>query len=91
MQKLLALLLCGIMLHVTPVHCYVSEIDEESDVVTFVDYCTENEWLWEGVEDWQKYDDACLWMFDCGTEEVTDDIIIRAIYERSDSYGGLCY
>lgn len=82
MNKLIALFLCGILFHITPIHCYVAKIDEECDVVKFVDYDTENEWLWEGVEDWQEYDNAYLWMFDCGTENVTDDIIVRATYER---------
>ena len=61
----------------------VVEVDRDNDTVTCEDY---NGHLWEfyGCEDWEIGDLCNLVMFDCGTAEVTDDVIVRATYERMD-------
>lgn len=82
MLKLLTLLLCGIMsgnmyANLTEVVC----VDRSADVVTCEDY-NGNLWEFYGCEDWYEGDLCNLVIFDNGTAEVTDDIIIRATYER---------
>lgn len=87
MQKILTLLLCGILsrnLYAMP--CYVSEIDTEYGMVCFTDYATGHDWWQDGAEDWQEGDSANLVMFDFMTETIYDDVIIRATYDRPDLY-----
>ena len=84
MRKLLALMLCGVMAqHMYANLTHVVEIDRDADTVLCEDF---NGHLWEfyGAEDWEIGDECNLVMFDCGTAEVTDDMIVRATYERSD-------
>lgn len=84
MQKILMILLCGILSrHLYAMPCYVAEIDEQYDLVCFCDYAYEDDWWWDGVEDWQEGDGANLVMFDNFTpEDKYDDVIIRATYDR---------
>ena len=85
MQKILMILLCGILSrHLYAMPCYVSEIDTEYDMVCFTDYATGHDWWQDGCEDWQVGDECNLVMFDNFTAEVTDDVIVRATYERMD-------
>ena len=84
MRKLLALLLCGILALNTYANLTtVVELDRDADVVTCEDY-NGNLWEFYGVEDWEIGDLCNLVMFDCGTAEITDDVIVRATYERMD-------
>ena len=84
MRKLLALILCGILARNMYANLTtVVELDRDADVVTCEDY---NGHLWEfyGCEDWCEGDLCNLVMFDNFTAEVTDDVIVRATYERMD-------
>ena len=84
MQKILMILLCGIMArHLYAMPCYVSEVDTEYDMVCFTDYATGHDWWQDGCEDWQEGDSANLVMWDYMTENYRlDDVIIRATYDR---------
>ena len=86
MQKLIALILCGIMAeHLYAMPCYVAEVDNTYDMVCFTDYATGHDWWQDGAEDWQEGDSANLVMFDNFTAENRyDDVIIRATYDRPD-------
>ena len=84
MRKLLALILCGILRgNLYANLTKVVHVDRNTDVVTCEDF---NGHIWKfcGAEDWQVGDECNLVMFDCGTEEIADDVIIRETYERSD-------
>lgn len=59
----------------------VTEIDEDNNLVICQDF-SGNEWIFEGIEDWQVYDLCSMLMNDKGTECITDDII------ESCRYGG---
>ena len=85
MQKILMMLLCGIIArHLYAMPCYVSEIDTEYDMVCFTDLATGHNWWQDHVEDWQEGDSANLVMWDFMTETIYDDMIIRATYDRPD-------
>lgn len=58
----------------------VTEIDLESDTVTFTDL-NGNDWIFEGVEDWMIGDTAGLIMDNNETVSIYDDIIISATYQ----------
>jgi hypothetical protein len=58
----------------------VTNIDYDSDIVTFTDLNGE-EWEWEGVEDWMVDDFAAAIMDDNGTPTIYDDSIIKIYYE----------
>ena len=84
MRKLLALILCGILRgNLYANLTTIVEIDHNTDVVICED-CNGHVWEFYGAEDWQVGDECNLVMFDCGTEEIADDVIIRETYERSD-------
>ena len=84
MRKLLTLLICGILARNTYANLTtVVELDRDADVVTCEDY-NGNLWEFYGCEDWEIGDHCNLVMFDCGTAEVADDVIVRATYERMD-------
>ena len=57
----------------------VKSIDEEKDIVTFVDGVG-FEWRWGGVEDWEVGNAAALVLDDMGTESIFDDTITSATY-----------
>ena len=81
-------IMCGILALMLSRHLYANltkivEIDRNTDVVVCED-CNGNLWEFSGAEDWQVGDECNLVMFDCGTEEIADDVIIRETYERSD-------
>jgi hypothetical protein len=59
----------------------VTQIDRESDLVTFTDYAGHS-FSFYGVEDWDIGDLVAAVMDDNGTEIVTDDIIVDVRYER---------
>ena len=84
MNKLIAIILCGIMAQ----HCYanltkVVDIDRNADIVTVEDF-NGHQWKFGGCDDWEEGDMCNLTMFDCGTEDITDDRIMSERYERSD-------
>lgn len=84
MRKLLTLILCGILRgNLYANLTTIVDIDRNTDVVVCED-CNGNLWEFYGAEDWQVGDECNLVMFDCGTDEITDDVIIRETYERSD-------
>ena len=81
-------LLCGILVLMLSQHLYANmttivKIDRNADVVTCVDY---NGYVWEfyGCEDWCEGDLCNLVMYDNMTDRITDDVIVRKIYERMD-------
>lgn len=57
----------------------VVNVDVAADIVTCEDY---NGFLWqfEGAEDWQENDIASFVMFDMGTKNIKDDIILSVKY-----------
>ena len=84
MRKIIALILCGIISQ----HLYgnlttIVEINRNTDVVTCEDYHG-HVWEFYGCEDWCEGDLCNLVMFDNFTTEITDDVIVRETYERSD-------
>ena len=88
MQKILMILLCGILSrHLYAMPCYVAEVDHAENMVCFCDYVTGHDWWQDGCEDWQEGDGANLVMWDYMTENYRlDDVIIRATYDRPDLY-----
>lgn len=80
MQKLIALFLCGILarnLYAMP--AYVAEERHDEGIVVFVDYNTQNKWVYNDPEDrWHYRDTALIIMFDNFTaENYEDDIIVN--------------
>ena len=61
----------------------IIDIDRSAHIVLCVDF-NGNLWEFEEDDDWQIGDYCNLLMHDCGTEEITDDIIVRTYYERVD-------
>ena len=53
---------------------YVTEIDEESDIVYWND--GENLWSFYGIEDWMIGDGVAVIMSDEGTESIKDDRMV---------------
>lgn len=53
----------------------VTEVNTESDTVYWSD--GNNDWYFYGVEDWMVGDGIAVIMSDEGTEEITDDRIVR--------------
>lgn len=58
----------------------VSNVDRAADTVEFVD-CIGEKWSFKGVEDWNSGDHVNTIIFDMGTENITDDVILCARYE----------
>lgn len=84
MRTLLTLLLCGIMSQNTYANLTtVVNVDRTNHIVTCEDY-NGNLWEFEEDDEWYEGDLCNLVMFDCETAEVTDDVIVRATYERMD-------
>lgn len=63
-----------------PLSCYVDYIDYDNNIVTVVDFGTENEWEFEGVEDWMEGDICSMIMYDNGTQTIYDDEIVKVKY-----------
>ena len=81
MAKLIALILCGIMVHFYPMPSYVSDI--ANGEVCYTDFATENDW-WESTAEHRKlFEEVVLIMCDNNTAEIEDDVIVCVI-ERSD-------
>ena len=76
---------CGIAYtqsnNIYPTVFEVVEIDESEDIIYLVDV-NGNEWIWEGVEDWQVSDIAAATMDTNGTDNIYDDTIINLKYTR---------
>ena len=62
-----------------PTTVIIREIDYLNDLVICEDY-NGNEWIFEGVEDWDIDDMVSMIMNDMGTEEIEDDEIIMMRY-----------
>lgn len=58
---------------------FVNDIDRAQDVLILIDF-NGNEWIWSGVEDYEKGDIIATIMEDNGTEIIYDDIIINIRY-----------
>lgn len=56
--------------------CYVMECDNDSDLIVMVDFATENEWVWEGIDNLNLGDVVEVTMNDNGTEDITDDVML---------------
>lgn len=76
---------CGIAYtqsnNIYPVTFEVVEINESEDIIYLVDV-NDNEWIWEGAEDWDIGDYATATMNTNGTENIYDDIIVELRYTR---------
>lgn len=57
----------------------VGDIDRGTDTMILVDY-NENEWVYEGVEDYGVGDIVAAIMDDCGTTTIYDDEIVKIQY-----------
>ena len=57
----------------------ITEIYRKADMMVITD-STGNEWLWEGVEDFQTRDHVSMVMDDNGTDFVSDDKILKIQY-----------
>lgn len=62
-----------------PTTVIIREIDHMNDLVICEDY-NGNEWIFEGVEDWDVDDIVSMIMNDMGTETIEDDEIIMMRY-----------
>lgn len=58
----------------------VEKVDRKKDIVTCMDF-NGNLWEFYGTEDWQKDDIASLLMYDNGTPDIYDDIIVKSYYD----------
>ena len=56
-------------------------VEIENELVYLIDW-DGNEWIWEGVEDWEIGDFAAATMNTNGTEIIYDDIIVELRYTR---------
>lgn len=59
----------------------VIEFEEEVDIVV-VETKSGDMYAFYGIEDWEINDRCILLMNDCGTESITDDVIVRTYYRR---------
>lgn len=64
----------------------VTKVDRANDIVTIED-CTGNEWQFYGVEDWELYDCASVFMCDNGTPQISDDTIVSVRYNSWEILG----
>ena len=62
-----------------PMTCKVVEVNKNDNTVSAID-AVGNEWVWNGVEDWQFGDCVSMIMDDNGTDEIYDDIIVSVRY-----------
>ena len=65
--------------NIYPCSAVVSEVNYETDVVTFVDV-NGNKIYMNECEDWFEGDCAELIMYDNGTVDESDDIVIKSLY-----------
>lgn len=56
-------------------------IEIENDLIYLTDW-NDNEWMWEGAEDWEIGDFAAATMNTNGTKNIYDDIIVELRYTR---------
>lgn len=68
----------------------VERLNYNNDIVVFTDFTTDDQWLWQGIEDWQVADVAAVIMDDMNTpNSIYDDAIIKAYYQfNMNSYLG---
>ena len=68
----------------------VDRLNYNNDVVVFTDFNIGDQWLWQGIEDWQVADVAAVIMDDMNTpDNIYDDAIIKAYYQfNMNSYLG---
>lgn len=59
----------------------VIEFEEHADIVV-VEAKSGHMYAFHGIEDWEINDRCVLLMDDCGTESITDDVIVRTYYRR---------
>ena len=59
----------------------VIEFEERADIVV-VEAESGHMYAFHGIEDWELEDRCVLLMDDCGTESITDDVIVRTYYRR---------
>ena len=79
MKALLVALMLSTGINIYPVAGVVTEVDRETDTVTFSTYG--NAFSFYGCEDWEVGDGIAAIMSDNGTEEIYDDEIISVRYE----------
>lgn len=80
MQRFIAILISLIAsLGIYPVTGTVTEVDRESDIVTFTT-CNGHSFSFRGCEDWASDDLVSAIMYDNGTPYCTDDVILSARY-----------
>lgn len=87
MKKLAILLLASLTMtacskkteEIYPRTMIVSELETETDTVVLRD-AVGHEWAFYGIEDWQIGDICSCIMDTNGTEEITDDIIVKTVY-----------
>ena len=73
-MKLIALILCGLMMHFYASPAYVSDI--ANGEVCYTDFATGNDWWESTAENRKLYEEVTLYMCDNNTAEITDDIIV---------------
>lgn len=77
---MVALLMCGVAgAEIYPMAYSVVGVDHEEDVVILLDG-NDNEWVWEGAEDWMVGDVAAAIMEDNNTGCIYDDEIVTLRY-----------
>lgn len=58
----------------------VISVNEDTDTVVLEDYVG-HIWSFTGVEDWEEGDVCSLLMFNMGTSEIYDDVILASRYD----------
>ena len=84
-MNILLRILCGILaVHMYVLPGFVKDIDYDAPMIECEDYATGNRWCSKDVEKWgkngEKYDfddDVLLIMWDNGTEDMLDDVIVK--------------
>lgn len=80
MNRFTAILIALIAsLGIYPVSGNVTEVDRVSDTVTFTT-CSGHSFAFKGCEDWASNDLVSAIMWDAGTPDVRDDVILSALY-----------
>lgn len=87
MKKFIAIIALFVMIFAFSTACaeiypqtfFVNDTDCARDTLILIDF-NGNEWLWSGIEDYEKGDIIAAIMEDNGTEIIYDDIIINIRY-----------
>ena len=87
MKKFIAIVALFVMIFAFSTACaeiypqtfFVNDIDHAQDMLILIDF-NGNEWLWSGIEDYEKGDIIAAIMEDNGTEIIYDDTIINIRY-----------